>query len=301
MTALKWALAILVLPLSPAAYCCIVGAMGFDGKNLTTCERDVLGEVREVAKVDNADFLGFLKAHESDKTLKADVSQITNMPMAEAESYFANEIASKHWETRIFLDPGDAPDGMLRIVKLYNDEKRLSEAVSREKEQVAQQKKDLRQSEPIASIEQLDAVARANESALRGLASQCKSREASPSAAPQASALEVVFKSDNEKQLSLPLSTMHLNGASRSIDLTYMNGDGSQETRTIYWRKDGFVYVGKDKKEWQVELNKISYLRLTQMRPMNFGSMTDGCFLSWRYQKGQTAAHPPGDGVPAAD
>jgi hypothetical protein len=94
---------------------------------------------------------------------------------------------------------------------------------------------------------------------------------------------------------------MHLNGASRSIDLTYMNGDGSQETRTIYWRKDGFVYVGKDKKEWQVELNKISYLRLTQMRPMNFGSMTDGCFLSWRYQKGQTAAHPPGDGVPAAD
>ncbi|MBK8204796.1 MAG: hypothetical protein IPK68_21635 [Bdellovibrionales bacterium] len=276
--------------LARPGYACIIGSVAVEKRSLTVCD-NLHGLGSSYSKgINNSVFKKFLEANRENRVLSEANKRLFNYDTNQLIAYFENEIAGGKYTTDMFADTdADIPE-LLNVAKLFNDHYKYTAAIGADQQRSQARAHELRNGVPITTISEIDQLAQINSSKIPALKEKCTdSKNADVS---NVSAIEITY-SDGETDEIMPVGLIKVDGQQNRGQLVYMGGN-EFVSRTIFSRNGKLYWIARDGKEWEVTVNKVSYKRLTGIRPMNFGGMSDACYLSYRYEKTPGAANPVG-------
>lgn len=275
------------------AFGCVVGSATVEGLDLKICE-DYAGAGRTYGRsVGIGVFKDFVAANRNNKDLAELTKKLFDFNPTQLEAYFDKELAEKRYATRMFADSDASVPDLKRLAKMFNDHYKFTALIEQLKLDKETRRSELIERSPIKSFAEVDAIAETNRREIPALTEKCKaSRQANVN---NVHVIEVTY-SDGQIANSVPLGLIKTAGQENRGELVLIGGDQINK-RTLSFRNGKFYWTGKDGKEWAVELQKASYKRVTGMRPIGFGGMSDACYLSYLYNQSQGTSGTTSNGA----
>lgn len=274
--------------LARPGYACIIGSVTVEGRSLKVCD-NLLGSGSSYVKgINNSIFKTFLQANRGDSGLSEANKRLFNNDTNQLIAYLENELANGNYTTDMFADTNtDIPD-LKKVAKLFNDYYKYTADIEAEQQRSQARTQELRKGVPITTLSEIDNLAETNGNKIPALKRKCI--ESTNADVSNVSAIEVTY-SDGKVGEIIPVAFIKVDGQQNRGQVVYMS-ENEFASRTIFSRGGRFYWIAKDGKEWEITAKTVSYKRLTGIRPMNFGKMSDACYLSYRYEKTPGAANP---------